>query len=126
MSNEEPQSGPSQQIGSDHQDGSSSQPGNPQPVHTAMWFMGASWVSKFCGDGGAERFVKWRAQVEAFLRAQELNLQQRIDFVLNSLDSMAHQQSMLLALTDRDTDKKILDMLKRKYGGNTSSDHLRA
>lgn len=62
---------------------------------------------------------------EAFLRAQNLNVQQRVDFTLSTLDGKARRQIMLLASEDRDTELKILDVLTRKYGSSSSSDQLR-
>lgn len=46
--------------------------------------------------------------------------------MLTTLDGKARRQIMLLPLQDRDTGKKILDILTKKYGSNQSSDQLRA
>ena len=88
------------------------------------WFMGASWVPKFSGGGGAVKFSQWRAQVESFLRAQMLNPQQKVDFLLSTLDGSAHREAMLLPSTDRDSDQ-ILQALNQKYGDHRSVETLR-
>ena len=51
------------------------------------WFMGAAWIPKF--DGEKARFVGWRAQVEAMLRAQRLNQQQQAGLVLGTPEGEA-------------------------------------
>lgn len=100
MSNERPEAGVSQPRELPYQ--------NEPSLHSAytamfLWFMDASWVSKFCGEGGGDTYEGCRAQVEAFLRAQNLNVQQQADFILSTLDGKAHRQIMLLAPEDRDT-----------------------
>ena len=88
------------------------------------WFMGASWVPKFSGEGGAVKFSQWRAQVESFLRAQTLNPQQKVDFLLSTLDGSAHREAMLLPPAERDPNK-ILKALSQKYGDHRSVETLR-
>lgn len=88
--------------------------------------MGASWVPKFCGEGGVDVYDGLRAQVEAFLRAQNLNRQQQVDYIFSALDGKAHRQIMLLAPEQRDTEHKILSVLAKKYGSSSSHDQLRA
>ena len=88
------------------------------------WFMGASWVPKFSGGGGGVKFSQWRAQVESFLRAQMLNPQQKVDFLLSTLDGSAHREAMLLPSADRDS-AKILQALNQKYGDHRSVGTLR-
>lgn len=102
-----------------------------EPVRTSgmnavmmPWFMGASWVPKFSGGGGAVKFSQWRAQVESFLRAQMLNPQQRVDFLLSTLDGSAHREAMLLPHAERDSDQ-ILQALSKKYGDHRSVETLR-
>lgn len=53
MSNKRTEAGASQQGEFHHH----SDP-NPHSVYTAMfpWYMGASWVSKFCGEGGVDAY----------------------------------------------------------------------
>lgn len=101
---------------------------NPQMMNAAMlpWFMASPWVPRFSGEEGAAKFVQWRAQVEACVRAQGLNTQQRADFVLNALDGRAHRVAMLLADPQRESDTSILEALARKYGDHRAMDSLRA
>lgn len=81
------------------------------------WFMSGPWVPKFSGVGEPSKFQEWRSQIEAFIRAQGLNGEQRVDFLLSTLEGNAKREVALLAATDRDTDVKILDALARLYGG---------
>lgn len=101
---------------------------NPHSTFATMflWFMGASWVSKFCGEGGVVVYDGWRAQVEAFLRAQNLYVQQKVDFLLSTLEGKARRQVMLLAPEHRDNELKILSVLAKKCGSIGSPDQLRA
>ena len=100
----------------------------PPAVNAAMlpWFMASQFVPRFSGEGGADTFVKWRAQVEACVRAQGLNTQQRADFVLNALDGKAHRVAMLMTETQKESDISILQALAMKYGDHRPMDSLRA
>lgn len=90
----------------------------PQVVAAMMpWFMSGPWVPKFSGEGGPSQFLEWRTQIEAFIRAQGLNEEQRVDFLLSTLEGNAKREVALLAANDRSTDGKILDVLARLYGG---------
>lgn len=73
------------------------------------WFMGAAWVPKF--DGDKATFVEWKVQVEAMLRAQELNQQQQADFVFGALEGEAKRELQLIPIRDKDTEHKVLDIL---------------
>lgn len=101
---------------------------NPQIVSAAMlpWFMASPWVPKFSGEEGTAKFVKWRRQVEACVRARGLNAQQKIDLILNALEGKAHRVAMLLPDNERGTDALLLDALAKKYGDHRSTDCLRA
>ncbi|KAG1937102.1 hypothetical protein F2P79_018334 [Pimephales promelas] len=89
----------------------------PQMVAAFMpWFMGGPWVPKFSGEGGASKFSEWKTQIEAFIRAQGLNAEQRVDFVLSALEANAKREVVLLAVDQRDTDTKILEALSKLYG----------
>lgn len=48
------------------------------------WFFSASWAPKFTGE--RRKFGEWQTQMRAMLRAQPLNAQQQVDFVLSTLD----------------------------------------
>ena len=65
------------------------------------WFLGGSWVPKFSGGQGQQPFSEWRSQVETFLRAQQLNDEQRVDFVLNALQGEARREIVLLASAEK-------------------------
>ncbi|KAL2087263.1 hypothetical protein ACEWY4_018322 [Coilia grayii] len=90
------------------------------------WFMGGPWIPKFSGKGGAAAFEEWRGQMEAFLRAQGLSGQQRVDFILSALEGEAKQEIQLVAPTDKDTDVEVFDVLKGLYGHTVSVAQLRA
>ena len=50
------------------------------------WFMSGPWVPKYSGEGEPSKFLDWRTQIEAFIRAQGLNDEQRVDFLLSVLE----------------------------------------
>ncbi|KAJ8352268.1 hypothetical protein SKAU_G00237440 [Synaphobranchus kaupii] len=60
------------------------------------WFMCAQWVPKFNGGEGTVKFVEWKAQVQAVLRAQALTEDQQVDFVLGALEGTARREVLLL------------------------------
>lgn len=91
---------------------------------TMPWFMGASFIPKFGGD--KTKYLEWRAQVEAMLRAQGLNDAQQADFVLTALEGEAKQEVQLLNSEDKDTGKKILDFLQELYSKPVTKAQLRA
>lgn len=81
-----------------------------QPVINAMmmpWFMGVPWIPKFNGDQAKISFSEWNGQVQAMLRAQGLNEEQKIDFIFGALEGDP---------TKRLTSTAILHELKRLYG----------
>lgn len=85
-----------------------------------LWFLGGSWVPRTrekIGGQGKLPFSEWQDQIETFLRAQQLNEAQKVDFVLNALEGEARREIILLA--DRDTAEKILEALEKSYGENT-------
>lgn len=88
------------------------------------WFMGAAWVPKF--DGDKTKFVEWRAQVEAMLRAQGLGEQQQADFILAALDGEAKRELQLIPHRDKNTGDKVLEILKSLYATLTTKAQLRA
>lgn len=88
------------------------------------WFMGAAFIPKF--DGEATKFIQWRAQVEVMLRAQGLSQQQQADFVLGALEGNAKRELQLISPREKDTGKKILDLLQTMYAQPISKAQLRA
>lgn len=98
----------------------------PQVLNALMpWFMGGPWVPKFSGGEEPYKFQEWRTQMEAFIRAQGLNVEQRVDFVLSALEGSAKREILLLTEENRDTDIKILDSLAGLYGGQQPVAQLR-
>ena len=89
------------------------------------WFLGGSWVPKFSGGQGQQPFSEWRSQVETFLRAQQLNDEQRVDFVLNALQGEARREIVLLASAEKNTAELVLTALEKLYGENISLAQLR-
>lgn len=97
----------------------------PQVVTALMpWFMGGPWVPKFSG-GEPPKFVEWRTHIEAFIRAQGLNAEQRVDFLLSALEGNAKREIALLDVGDRGTDTMILEALAKLYEGQQSVAQLR-
>ena len=88
------------------------------------WFFGSQFISKFNGEKGTIRFSQWLLQVEAFLRAQALQPQQGVDFLLNALDGQAHREAILFPQTDRVSPEALIKALSDKYGDNRSPDTL--
>lgn len=98
----------------------------PQIANVFMpWFMGAPWVPKFSGEGESCRFIEWRTQIEALIRAQGLNSQQRVDFVLSALEGNAKREVALLTSEQRNTDTTILQALSQLYGSQQPIAQLR-
>lgn len=62
----------------------------PQVVNALIpWFMGGPWVPKFSGGEELFKFQEWRTQIEAFIQAQGINVEQCVDFVLSALEGQA-------------------------------------
>lgn len=97
-------------------------------VNTVLmpWFMGGPWVPKFSGKGGADALREWQAQIEAFLRAQGLSGQQKVDFVLSALEGDARREVLLAEPANRNTDTDIFALLRTLYGGGQSVAQMRA
>lgn len=88
------------------------------------WFFGSQFVSKFSGETGTTRFSRWLLQIEAFLRAQTLQPQQAVDFLLSTLDGQAHREAALLPPASRATPQQLIKALEEKYGDQRSPDTL--
>ncbi|XP_041967792.1 uncharacterized protein LOC121724918 [Alosa sapidissima] len=90
------------------------------------WFMGGPWIPKFSGKGGGATYGEWQAQIEAFLRAQGLSGQQKLDFILSALEGEAKQEVLLAEPDKRDTDTNLFALLKTLYGKAEPVAQLRA
>lgn len=88
------------------------------------WFFGAQFVGRFSGEKETTRFSQWLQQVEAFLRAQSLEPQQGVDFLLSTLDGTAHREAALLPPAHRITPQRLIKALAEKYGDQRSPDTL--
>lgn len=110
------------------QQSDASVPSNANMPMTAQlvmpWFIGTAWIPKFAGEKG--KFVEWRVQVEAMLRAQGLSEQQQADFVLGALEGEAKRELQLINPRDKDTGQKILEILKKLYAKPVTKSQLRA
>lgn len=90
---------------------------------TMPWFMGVALIPKFSGD--QTKFLDWKAQVEAMLRAQGLNSRQQADFVLTALEGEAKRELLLVDPDARDTGRKILTFLSDLYDKPATRAQLR-
>lgn len=100
-------------------------PSTAVPTMAMPWFMALPFIPKFSGKGGNVKFETWLEQMESMLRAQGLDAQQKVDFVLWGLDGVAKRQVMLLNRDQRGSSRAILDELKRLYGQPGSLAHIR-
>lgn len=91
---------------------------------TMPWFMGAAFIPKF--NGQTNKFDQWRAQVTAMLRAQGLNRQQEVDFVLEALEGDAKREMHLVDSREKDTSEKIFQLLQSMYAKPVSKSQLRS
>lgn len=98
---------------------------NTVPTMAMPWFMALPFIPKFSGKDGDIKFGAWAEQMESMLRAQGLDAQQKVDFVLWGLDGVAKRQVMLLDADKRGSARAILDELKRLYGQPCSLAHVR-
>lgn len=99
------------------------------PVINAMmmpWFMGVPWIPRFSGDQSKMSFSEWNGQVQAMLRAQGLNEEQKIDFIFGALEGEAKREMRLLDSTKRSSSTAILQELKKIYGRVIPVAQLRA
>ena len=100
-----------------------------QPVINAMmmpWFMGVLWIPKFNGDPIKMNFSEWKGQVQAMLRAQGLDEEQKIDFIFGALEDEAKKEIWLLDPTKRLTSAAMLQELDKLYGQVIPVAQLRA
>lgn len=95
------------------------------PTMAMPWFMALLFIPNFLGNGGDIKFGAWVEQMESILRAQGLDAQQKVDFVLWGLDGVAKRQVMLLDAEKRGSSRAILDELKKLYGQPCSLVHTR-
>lgn len=71
------------------------------------WFLGRPWVPKFGDKERQTGFADWRIQIETFIRAQNLNPAQHVDFVLSALQGEARREILLLLPAEHDSPTKI-------------------
>lgn len=71
-------------------------------------------------------FSEWHGQVQAMLRAQGLNEEQKIYFISGALEGEAKREMRLLDPTKRSTSTANLHELKRIYGQAIPLAQLRA
>lgn len=57
-------------------------PSNRVPTMAMSWFTALPFIPKFTGKDGYVKFATWLEQMESMLRAQGLDAQQKVDFVL--------------------------------------------
>lgn len=98
---------------------------NAVPTMAMPWFMALPFIPKFSGKDGDVKFGVWVDQIESMLRAQGLDAQQKVDFLLWGLDGVAKRQVMLLDSDSRGSSQTILTELKRLYGQPSSLAHIR-
>lgn len=60
------------------------------------------------------------------LQAQGLNQQQKADFVLGALEGKAKLELQLIAILDKNTRQKVLDILQRLYAKPVTKAYLQA
>lgn len=89
------------------------------------FLMGAPWVSKFDGVGTV-KLGEWKTQIKYMLSVQRLSEHQQVQFVMGFLDGDARREVLALEERDRDTTRKIFDLLAGLYGDITPIAALRA
>lgn len=90
------------------------------------FFMRSPWLPKFSGTGSEIKFGEWKSQVETMLGFQPIRDSQKADFVLGLLEGEAKREILTLERTNRNTPRKIFDVLSALYGDNTHASTLRA
>lgn len=95
------------------------------PFMMMPFFMGGPWMCKFDGLGTV-KLGEWKTQIKYMLSVQRLSAQQQVQFLVGSLDGDARREVLALEEEDRDTTKKIFDLLTALYGDNTPIAALRA
>ena len=98
---------------------------NAVPTMAMPWFMALPFIPKFSGKDGDVKFGVWVEQMESMLRAQGLDAQQKVDFLLWGLDGVAKRKVMLLEPGQRGSSTAILNELKILYGQPSSLAHIR-
>ncbi|XP_062374615.1 uncharacterized protein LOC134062574 isoform X2 [Sardina pilchardus] len=101
-------------------------PGGASNVIMMPWFLGGPWVPKFGDKEKQTGLADWRGQIETFIRAQNLNPAQQVDFVLSALQGEARREILLLPAGNRDSPTKIFKALEDVYGEQVSVVQLRA
>lgn len=82
-----------------------------QPPRTMMmqFFMGSPWGPKFKGTGSDIKLIEWKLQMQAMFRIQTFTDEQKINFVLGSLEG----EILILAEQEHRTVQQIFDQLEQ-------------
>jgi hypothetical protein len=89
-------------------------------------FMGAPWAQRYGGPGSELGLQDWKAQTEYLAGLQGLNGQQKVQFVLGSLEGEAKREVLAASGTVRATAGAIFEFLTELYGDATPVAALRA
>lgn len=89
-------------------------------------FMGAPWAQMFGGPGSELKLSEWKAQIEYLAGLQGLNEQQRLQFVLGSLEGEAKREVQAASGAARANASAVFDFLSELYGDTTPVAALRA
>lgn len=89
-------------------------------------FMGAPWAQRFGGSGADLKVGEWVTQTNYLAGLQGLTGQQKLQFVLSSLEGEAKREVLAAPEGNRNTAKAVFDLLTELYGDNTPVAALRA
>ncbi|KAL2085948.1 hypothetical protein ACEWY4_019268 [Coilia grayii] len=89
-------------------------------------FMGAPWAQRFGGPGSELKVGKWVAQINYLASLQGLTEQQKLQFVLSSLEGEAKKEVQAASAEQRSTAQAVFDLLTELYGDNIPVAALRA
>lgn len=89
-------------------------------------FVGAPWAPKFRGPNSDLSLKEWTSQTKYLADLQGLTEQQRLQFILGSLEGEAKRELQAAPEEKRTTFQAVLDYLKDLYGDKTPVAALRA
>lgn len=89
-------------------------------------FMGAPWAQRFRGPGSELSLQEWKTQTEYLTGLQGLSEQQKLQFVLGSLEGDAKREVQATPGASRANSKAVFDFLTTLYGDATPVAALRA
>lgn len=87
--------------------------------------MGAPWAQRFGGSTSESGLQEWTAQIKYLSDLQGLTETQQVQFILGSLEGEAKREILAVEARNRDTSKKIFDLLKGLYRDTTPVAALR-